>query len=176
MKKIIALSGSLRNDSLNTHLLRAAQELAGDVATIEIVGIGNLPLFNQDLESVFPKEAQDLKDKILASDGVLFATPEYNRSIPGVLKNAIDWASRPYGKNAFAKKPVLIIGASVGATGTALAQAHLKNIMLYLDAHVLGQPEFYLGDAKEKFDTQGKLTDEATREHLKRAIEALITI
>ncbi len=174
MKTFIAISGSLRKDSYNTHLLEAAKEVAGDTASIDIMDISTLPHFNQDLESAFPAEAQALKDKILAADGVIFSTPEYNRSIPGVLKNAIDWASRPYGKNSFAGKPILVLGASVAPTSTALAQYHLKQIMLYLDGNVIGQPEFYMGPAKGKFDETGKLIDEGTREHLKKALEVLV--
>lgn len=174
MKTFVAISGSLRKDSHNTNLLRAAQELVGEKAQITIFDIATIPLYNQDLEVSFPSEAQALKDAILASDGVIFSTPEYNRSIPGVLKNAIDWASRPYGKNAFAGKKVLVLGASIGPISTALAQYHLKQVMNYLNAHVLGQPEFFMGPAGGKFDESGKLVDEPTREHLKSALDALI--
>ncbi len=174
MKTFIAISGSLRKGSFNTHLLEAAKEVAEGVANIEIYDISSIPLYNQDLEVNFPAEAQALKDKILASDGVIFATPEYNRSIPGVLKNAIDWASRPYGMNAFDAKPVLILGATPAPTGTTLGQSHLKHVMLYLNGYVLGQPEFYLGSAHEKFNAEGKLTDESTREHLKKALMVLV--
>lgn len=176
MKKFIALSGSLRNGSFNTNLLKAAVELAPEGATIEIFDISTLPFFNQDLEAAFPQGAQALKDAIEGADGVIIATPEYNRSIPAVLKNAIDWASRPWGKNSFAKKPVLILGASVGNIGTAVAQNHLKVIMNYLDTRVVGQPEYYMGTAQDKFDVSGKLTDEASREHLKKALETLANI
>ncbi len=168
------MSGSLRKDSFNTRLLEAAKEVAEGVANIEIYDISSIPLYNQDLEVSFPAEAQALKDKILASDGVIFATPEYNRSIPGVLKNAIDWASRPYGMNAFDAKPVLILGTTPAPTGTTLGQSHLKQVMLYLNGNVLGQPEFYLSSAHEKFNAEGKLTDESTREHLKKAITVLV--
>lgn len=174
MKTFIAISGSLRKDSYNTNLLRAAQELAPADVTIELVDISTVPLYDQDKEAQFPSEAQALKDKILAADGIIFATPEYNRSIPGVLKNAIDWASRPYGMNAFAGKKVLVLGASVGPISTALAQYHLKQIMLYLDAHVIGQPEFFMGPAGGKFDAEGKLVDEQTRLHLKEALETFV--
>lgn len=174
MKTFIAISGSLRKDSFNTRLLEAAKEIAEGVANIEIYDISSISLYNQDLEVNFPKEAQALKDKILASDGVIFATPEYNRSIPGVLKNAIDWASRPYGMNAFDAKPILILGVTPAPTGTTLGQSHLKQVMLYLNGQVLGQPEFYLGSVHEKFNAEGKLVDESTREHLKKAIEVLV--
>ncbi len=137
---IVAFSGSLRKESHNTALLHAFQEVAPAGTTIEILDIGTLPLYNSDLEVSYPVEAQKLKDAVKAADAVLFATPEYNRAIPGVLKNAIDWVSRPYGTNSFAGKPTLIAGVSIGKIGTALAQEDLKEIMLYLDAHVLGQP------------------------------------
>ncbi len=176
MKKFIAISGSLRNGSFNTNLLQAAIELAPEGVEIKMIEIGSLPMYNQDLEAAFPQEAQMLKDAIEEADGIIFATPEYNRSIPSVLKNAIDWASRPWGQNSFAKKPVLILGASVGPIGTAVAQNHLKTIMNYLDTRVVGQPEFYMGTAQDKFDATGKLTDESSREHLRKALETLANI
>lgn len=175
MKKIIAISGSLRKDSFNSHLAKAAIELAPDGVEIELVDISSIPLFNQDLDQQFPEAARVFKDKVRQADGVIFATPEYNRSIPGVLKNAIDWASRPYGDNAFAGKTVFVTGASIGPIAAALAQYHLKQIMLYLDARVIGQPEFYLGNAGSKFDANGNLTDESTKEHLKKALEVLVS-
>lgn len=171
--KILAISGSLRKDSFNTALLRTVQALAPTGMQIEIAEISSLPLYNQDDEAAFPKDAQALKDKIAAADGIIIATPEYNRSIPGVLKNAIDWASRPYGKNSFAKKAVLVIGVSVGKLGTALAQNHLKQILLYLDAEVIGQPELYLGPAGEIFDEKGNITDVSTKELLTKALSVL---
>jgi len=114
-----------------------------------------------------------IKNKIAGSDGVIFATPEYNRSTSGVLKNAIDWVSRPYGKNSFAGKKALVLGASMGPIGTAVAQSHLKQILLYLDMQVIGQPEFYLGTVQDKFDGAGNLTDENTKKHIVKALEAL---
>jgi chromate reductase len=169
---IVALSGSLRKDSFNTALLRALQALAPEGMQIEIVEIGNLPLYSQDEETAFPAVAQALKDKIETADGIIIATPEYNRSIPGVLKNAIDWASRPWGQNSFAGKPVLTMGVSVGKIGTAVAQSHLRQIMVYLDTKVIGQPEFYLGPAQELFG-EGGLTDEPTKELLAKALRVL---
>lgn len=170
---IIALSGSLRKGSYNTMLVRALQALAPEGMRIEIAEIRDLPLFNQDDEAAFPAAAQALKDKIEAADGIIIATPEYNRSIPGVLNNAIDWASRPWGKNSFAGKPVLTMGVSVGRIGTAVAQSHLRHILLYLDANVIGQPELYLGPAQELFDESGTLTHDSTKELLKKALETL---
>lgn len=170
---ILAISGSLRKDSFNTALLHALQPLAPADMHIEIADIGTLPLFNQDNEAHLPSEAKVLKDKVAVADGIIFATPEYNRSVPGVLKNAIDWISRPYGQNSFAKKTVLIAGVSGGKIGTAVAQSHLRQIMLHLDADVIGQPELYLGPAQELFDGKGNLTDDSTKELLTKALETL---
>lgn len=170
---ILAIPGSLRKDSHNAALLRAFQTLAPEGMTIEIADIGGLPLYNQDDEAAFPEAATALKKKVEAADGIIIATPEYNRSIPGVLKNAIDWASRPWGKNSFAGKPVVICGASVGKVGAAIGQSHLKTVMLYLDAQVLGQPELYLGPAAEIFDADGAIAKDETKDLLTRALEML---
>jgi chromate reductase, NAD(P)H dehydrogenase (quinone) len=170
---IIAISGSLRKDSYNTKLVRAFAKLAPAGMQIEIMDIGVLPLFNQDDEAAFPAAAQALKDKIAAADGIIIATPEYNRSIPGVLKNAIDWMSRPYGQNSFAKKPVLVAGVSMGKIGTAVAQSHLKQILVYLDANVIGQPELYLGPAQDIFDGEGNIADARAEELLTKALGIL---
>lgn len=171
--KIVALSGSLRKDSYNTLLLRAFAELAPAGMEIEIASVGDLPLYNSDLEAAYPAAARALKDTVNAAAGVIIATPEYNRSISGVLKNAIDWLSRPYGQNSFARKPVLVAGVSMGKIGTAVAQSHLKQIMTYLDANLVGQPELYLGPAAELFDATGKITNDATKELLSKALAAL---
>lgn len=171
--KIVAISGSLRKDSFNTQLIHALKDLAPAGMTIEQLEIGGLPLYNTDLEAAFPAEAKALKTAIEGADGVIFATPEYNRSIPGVLKNAIDWASRPWGQNSFAGKAVLIMGVSVGKLGTALAQEHLKNIMLYLDGKVVGQPEIYLGPTQGVFDETGKIVEESTKELLSKGLAKL---
>lgn len=170
---IVAISGSLRKDSFNTSLVRSLQELAPAGMQISIADISDLPLYNQDDEAEFPTAAQALKDVVAAADGIIIATPEYNRSIPGVLKNAIDWASRPYGQNSFAGKPVLIMGTTVGNLGTAVAQSHLKQIMVYLDTDVIGQPELYLGPAQELFDASGTLTHDSTKELLTKALTVL---
>lgn len=170
-KKIIAISGSLRKDSYNTVILLEVKKLVPD---LEIIPIDNLPLFNEDLEAHFPTEATALKQKIEAADGIIISTPEYNRSIPGALKNAIDWASRPWGKNSFENKKVLIMGASVGPIGTALAQYDLKKIMLYLGAFVVPE-EVYINLAQTKFK-DGILVDENTKNHLKEAVDRLLNL
>lgn len=170
---IIAFSGSLRKDSYNTALLHAFQEVADQDTHIIIADISTLPLFNSDDEAQYPAAAQTLKDQVAAADAIIFATPEYNRSVPGVLKNAIDWISRPYGKNSFVGKPVLIAGVSGGKIGTAVAQSHLRQIMLYLDSIVLGQPELYLGPVGELFDEKKALTQDTTRELLTKALDVL---
>ncbi len=169
---IIAISGSFRKGSYNTMLLKALAKLAPEGMRIEIADISNIPLYNQDGEAAFPEEAQTLKDKIEKADGVIIVTPEYNRSVPGVLKNAIDWASRPWGKNSFAKKSILIMGVSIGKIGTAVAQSHLRQIMLYLDANVIGQPELYL--TNEIFDDEGNIIDISTKELLTKALSVLM--
>ncbi|MDO8593737.1 MAG: NAD(P)H-dependent oxidoreductase [bacterium] len=170
---IVAISGSLRKGSYNTMLVKAMTSLAPAGMQIEIAEIGNLPLYNSDDEAAFPAAAQALKDKVEKADGVIIATPEYNRSISGVLKNAIDWLSRPYGKSSFARKPVLVAGVSGGKIGTAVAQSHLRQIMLHLDADVIGQPELYLGPAQEIFDGEGNIVDAHTKELLLSALAML---
>ena len=175
MKKILAISGSLRAQSYNTGLTKALSALVPEGVSVDHADISSLPLFNSDLETSFPETAQTLKNQIESADAIVFATPEYNRSIPGVLKNAIDWASRPWGKNSFAGKPVLVMGASVGPIATAVAQQDLKKVMLYLDAKVVGQPELYIGTAQEKFNEAGELTDENTKEHIKKGLTVLVS-
>lgn len=169
---LIGIAGSLRKGSFNKALIQNAKELTSEEINIERLEIGNLPYFNEDLESSeFPQEATKLKNRIENTDGIIVATPEYNRSMPGVLKNAIDWTSRPHGENSWAGKPVVVLGASIGPISTAIAQSHLKHTLLYLDCHVLGQPEFYLGNAHDKFDDKGTLTDEDTRSFLTKTLE-----
>ena len=170
---ILGISGSLRKGSTNTALLRALQELAPAGMTIEIASIDAIPLYNQDAEETFPPAVRALKAKIAAADGLIIATPEYNRSMSGVLKNAIDWLSRPYGENSFAKKTVLVAGVSGGKIGTAVAQSHLRQVLVHLDADVIGQPELYLGPAQTLFDEAGNLTDEATKELAQKALSVL---
>lgn len=164
MTKIAVFVGSLQKDSLNKKLAQNLERFAPEGVEFEYVDIGLLPLFNQDLEPEFPEEAQKIKDAVHAADGVLFVTPEYNRSIPGVLKNAIDWVSRPWGYNSFDGKPVGIVGATISPVGTAVAQSDLRHIAGYLNTKLMGQPELYLPTASNKFDETGKI--EADSEEL----------
>lgn len=141
---IAVIVGSLRQDSFNARLADALARLAPDDVRFERLRIDDLPLYNQDDDDSPPAPVQRLKQAIQSADGLLFVTPEYNRSIPGVLKNALDHASRPYGESAFPDKPAGIIGVSIGAIGTAAAQQHLRTILAYLDMPTLGQPEAFL--------------------------------
>ena len=165
--KIIGISGSLRKDSYNSALLRAAQELLPAGVSLDIADISAIPLYSGDLEqSHFPDSVLALAEKIRAADGVLFATPEYNYSVSGVLKNTIDWLSRISKDPIFSEKPVAIIGASMGMMGTARAQYHLRQILVYLNPLVLNKPELFVNFAQNKFDAKLKLTDAPTRDVL----------
>lgn len=171
--RILAISGSLRKKSYNTGLLRACQELAPDMG-IEILDIHGLPVFNQDLEDTdFPLQVKEMREKIKAADGIIIATPEFNRTPPGPLKNFIDWSSRPESEPLpWNQKPIAILGASTGARGASFAQYDIRRIMAYFNARVLGQPEVYVGGASTKFDENSNLTDEKTKEVLKKFLTA----
>ena len=155
--QIAVVVGSLRRDSFNRKLASAVAKLAPTDFSFKQVQIGDLPLYNQDDDANPSDPVKQLKAEIAASQGLLFVTPEYNRSIPGVLKNAIDHASRPYGQNAWAGKPAGVLGASVGATGTSMAQQHLRNILAYLDVPTLGQPEAFIHAKEGLFDADGSI-------------------
>ncbi len=172
--RILGIAGSLRRQSYNRAVLRAAAELAPADATVEIFEIDGIPPFSEDDEQDPPAKVVELKNRIRESDAVLFVTPEYNYSIPGVLKNAIDWASRPYGDNAWWGKPAAVMGASISSLGTARAQYHLRQVMVYLNMFPLNQPEVMIGAANERFDTVGKLTDEETREYVGLLLQNLV--
>ena len=172
MSKIAVIVGSLRRESINRKLAEALAKLAGSRAQFTILRIDDLPLFNQDQEPNPPAAVTRLKGEIEAADGVLIVTPEYNRSIPGVLKNAIDWASRPYGKNSFNGKPTAAIGASGGAIGTAAAQQHLRSILVYLNVTLMGQPEGYISFKPGLIDDQHNVTDESVRKFLQTYVDA----
>ena len=171
---ILGFGGSLRKGSYNKALLRAAVEMVPPDAELKVFEIEGMPLFNQDLESNPAPIVKDFKAQIRAADAILIVTPEYNYSIPGFLKNAIDNASRPYGDNAFAGKPLAIMGASVGNQGTARAQYHLRQSCVFLDMYPLNQPEVMVPFAQDKIDQNGRLTDPKTREKIKELLEALV--
>jgi len=173
---IAVLVGSLRTGSHNQPLAHALEKLAAGKARFEYVQIGDLPLYNQDFDKDYPAEGLRLKEQIKKADAVLFVTPEYNRSVPGVLKNAIDLGSRPYGHSAFAGKPAAVIGASIGAIGTALAQQHLRNILAYLDMPVLGQPEAFLHFKEGLIDEAGTISNAGTQEFLQGFVDRFLTL
>jgi chromate reductase len=164
MTKILGIAGSLRKASFNRAALRAAQELVPAGATLHAFELDGIPPFNQDEEQNPPPRVVELKDKIRAADAILLVTPEYNYSIPGVLKNAIDWASRPSGQSAWKGKPVAIMGASAGMLGTARAQYHLRQCFVFLDMPAVNQPEVLIAQAPQKFDAQGELTDQMAKD------------
>ncbi len=173
--RILGIAGSLRKGSYNRAALRAAQQVVSNGAVLESFDLDGLPVYNADLESPVPPNVAELKTSVRRADAILFVTPEYNYSVSGVLKNAIDWASRPSGDNAWDGKPVAIMGASGGRLGTARAQYHLRQMCVYLNMFPLNRPEVMIGSAREKFDAQGNLTDEQTRERIRELLEALVT-
>jgi chromate reductase len=172
--RILGFAGSLRAASYNKMLLRAAVELAPAGMEIEIFDIGEIPLFNEDVEAAgTPPAVEAFRDAIRRADALLIATPEYNHGVPGVLKNAIDWASRPPRKSPLAGKPAALFGASPGMTGTARAQTQLRASFVFTDTPALPQPEVLVFRAPEKFDADGRLTDEPTRVFVGRLLVAL---
>ncbi len=171
--KILGIAGSLRRGSFNKAVLRSAVSLAPSNVTLETFDIGSFPLFNQDDEKSPPEVIRQFKEKIRASDAILFATPEYNYSVPGVLKNAIDWASRPYGDNAWERKPVAIMSASLGMLGGARAQQHLRQMFVFLNMYPLNRPEVIIPNVADKFDSAGNLTDQHTKEKIQELLKAL---
>jgi chromate reductase len=154
---IAVIVGSLRRDSFNRQLANAIAKLAPPEFSFTQVDIGDLPLYNQDDDANPPPSVVRFKGQVAAAKGLLFVTPEYNRSLPGVLKNAIDHGSRPYGQSVWAGKPAGVLGVSVGAIGTALAQQHLRNILAYLDVPTLGQPEAFIQAKDGLFDASGEV-------------------
>ena len=171
--KVLGMSGSLRKGSFNTMALRAAQGLVPAGMTIEVAEIGNLPLYNDDIRAAgYPAVVQAFREKIAAADALLFVTPEYNYSISGVLKNAIDWGSRPPNQ-PFDGKPIAIMGASGGILGTARAQYHLRQMCVFLNMFPVNKPEVMIGQAASRFDAEGKLTEETTRGLVKQLLESL---
>ncbi len=172
--RILGIAGSLRHGSYNRAALRAASKLVPDGATIDIFELDGIPGFNQDEEQHPPAKIVDLKRRIREADAILIVTPEYNYSVPGVLKNAIDWASRPYGDNAWNGKPAAIMGASIGSIGTARAQYHLRQMFVFLNIFPINQPEVLIGHAAERFDAEGNLTDETTAAFIRQLLHNLV--
>ncbi|HET9524682.1 MAG TPA: NAD(P)H-dependent oxidoreductase [Pyrinomonadaceae bacterium] len=172
---ILGVAGSLRKESFNRALLRAAQELTPAGARIETFELDGMPPFNQDEEANPHPRVAAFKQRIRAADAILFVTPEYNYSIPGVLKNAIDCASRPYGDSAWTGKPVAIMGASIGALGTARAQYHLRQMFVFLNMYPVNQPEVMVSNAHQRFDQEGKLTDETSKKLVQQLLTELVS-
>src|SRR4051794_29120514 len=163
--RVLGFSGSLRKGSFNTAALHAAAELAPAGMTVEVFDLAPIPLYNEDVYAKgFPPPVEDFRTRIRAADALLVATPEYNYSIPGVLKNAIDWVSRPPDQ-PFDGKPIAIMGASPAFTGSARAQYHLRQVFVYLNGLILNRPEVMITAAHTKVDAAGRLTDDKTREH-----------
>lgn len=170
---ILGISGSLRQGSLNSAALRACASLLPEGVTLSLADLSEVPLYNEDIRTQgLPSSVQQLREQIKAADAIVIATPEYNYSFPGVLKNAIDWASRPPDQ-PFDGKPIALIGATPGGLGTSRAQYHLRQVFIYLNGHVLNRPEVMISAAPTKFDNDGKLTDESTAENLRKLLAAL---
>ena len=172
--RILGIAGSLRRKSYNRAALRAAQQLAPEDAVIDIFELDGIPVFSEDNERHPPVKIVELKKRIREADAILFVTPEYNYSIPGGLKNAIDWASRPYGDNAWNGKPVAVMGASLGTLGTARAQYHLRQVFVFLNMLAINQPEVMIANAGQNFDAEGNLTNETTKNHIRQLLANLV--
>ena len=174
--KILAFAGSLRKGSFNKALVRAAVEVAPENVTVEVFDLEGIPPFNQDNERNAPLRVKEFKERIRNANALLIATPEYNYSVPGVLKNAFDWASRPYEDDALRNKPVAIMSASTGRFGGARAQYILRQSFVFQNMHTVNQPEVMLSNAADNVDANGRLTNEQTRMLIKQLIEALVTL
>ena len=170
--KIAVFVGSLRPESINRRLALAVEKLAPSSLAFEPVEIGDLPLYTQAFDGDYPAPCKRLKQQVEAADALLFVTPEYNRSIPGVLKNAIDQASRPWGQSKWGGKPAAVCGVSIGTVGTAVAQSHLHSVLSFLAMPQLGQPEMYI-QWKEGLVVDGAI-GQASREHVQKFVDALV--
>ena len=171
-RNVATLVGSLRRGSLNRMAARAIEKLAPESLAFDEVGIGDLPLYNEDLEQNPPAQWTRFRDRVRGADAVLFVTPEYNRSVPGLLKNAIDVGSRPYGKSVWSRKPAAVVSVSPGAIGGFGANHHLRQSLVFLDMPVLQQPEAYIGQAANLFDEDGGVKNEGTEKFLRSFAEA----
>ena len=165
--KIAVIVGSLRKESFNLKTAKALIGMAPESLTFEILNIANLPMFNEDLEATPPNEWVAFREQIVAADGLLFLTPEYNRSVPGVLKNAIDVGSRPYGQNSWDGKPGAVVSVSIGNISGFGANHHLRQSLTFINVPAMAQPEAYIGGAAGLFDDKGNLTNDSTKEFLK---------
>ena len=172
MNSIAVIVGSLRKESLNRKMAQAVAKLAPPLLEMNLVEIGNLPLYNEDLEADPPSQWTTFRDRVRATDGILFVTPEYNRGVPGGLKNAIDVGSRPYGRSVWEKKPVAVISVSPGAIGGFGANHVLRQSFVFLDMPAMQQPEAYIGGAAKLFDADGGFTNAATRQLLEGFLKA----
>ena len=172
--RIVGIAGSLRRESYNRAALREATKLLPENATIDTFELDGIPGFNQDEERNPPAKVVELKKRVRESDAILIVTPEYNYSIPGVLKNTIDWASKPYGDSAWDGKPVAIMGASIGASGTARAQYHLRQSFVFLNMYPINKPEVMIGNASQRFDAGGNLIDEPTKNYIRQLLKSLV--
>jgi NAD(P)H-dependent FMN reductase len=172
--KVAVVVGSIRQGSFNKQLARAVESLAPQEFEFEHLDIASLPLYSQDYDADYPQVALDFKQKIADANALLFVTPEYNRSIPGVLKNAIDWGSRPWGHSAWGGKPGAIIGTSIGALGTAIAQTHLRGVCAYLDIALLGQPEMFIKHDENRIDANGNIVNDDTRKFLQAFVDKYV--
>ena len=170
---ILGISGSLRKGSYNRMLLQSAIELASKDMAIEVFNLDEIPLFNADLEQILPVKVKQLKSKIRAANAILIVTPEYNYSVPGVLKNAIDWGSRPQGDNSWEGKPIAIMSASIGLLGGARAQYHLRQTLVCLDMHPINKPEVMINFATQTFDDKGNLIDDKAKELIRMLLTNL---
>lgn len=172
MYTVAVIVGSLRKDSINKKLARALEKIGNAKLRFVPISIDDIPLYNGDLENNLPEPVVRFKEAVAATDAVLFVTPEYNRSIPGVLKNALDWGSRPYGKSVWGNKPAAMTGTSGGQTGTAVAQAHLRSVLGMLGMAVTVQPEAYILDRSGLIAEDGSISDESTEAFLQRFLDS----
>jgi len=171
---VLVIVGSLRKESFTLKIAKAFAEMAPEGFKLEITTLHDLSFFNQDLEAAPPADWVKFREMLQASSAVLFVTPEYNRSIPGVLKNALDWGSRPWGHSVWGNKPAALIGTSVGAIGTALAQSHLRNVLAYLDVPLMGQPEMFVKHDHNRIDASGNIIDDHTRKYLQTFVDRYV--
>ena len=172
--RIAVVVGSLRRESFNRQLANALEKMVPAELSFQYLRIDDLPLYNQDDDGNPAATVKRLKSEVSAAQGLLFVTPEYNRSMPGVMKNAIDHASRPYGQNAWAGKPGGVIGASIGGTGTAMAQQHLRNVLAYLDVPTLGQPEAFVQVKEGYFDANGNIASDGSRKFIQGWVDRYV--